>query len=112
MKYLYVTNAIQLQLYHYQLYIHQYAIKVVTTTYWHMTWWLMKISGLDRGLLRLESNMHILLRIFCHNNGMEFMFSIFWTLLKVLINVIFASNTYKFCLIVMVTSCLYYVCML
>jgi hypothetical protein len=34
MKYHYVTNAIQLQLYHYQLYIHQHAIKVVTTTYW------------------------------------------------------------------------------
>jgi len=59
MKYHYVTNAIQLQLYPYQLYI----IKVVTTTYWQMTWWLMKI-GLDKGLLRLESNMHILLRFF------------------------------------------------
>jgi hypothetical protein len=36
MKYHFVTNAMQLQLYHYQLYIHQYATKVVTTirTYW------------------------------------------------------------------------------
>jgi hypothetical protein len=33
-EYRYVTNAIQLQLYHYQLYIHQHVIKVFTTTYW------------------------------------------------------------------------------
>jgi hypothetical protein len=31
----------------------------------HMTWWLMKI-GLDKGLLRLESNMHILHTFFWH----------------------------------------------
>jgi hypothetical protein len=31
MKYQFVTNIIQLQLYHYQLYTHQHAIKVVTT---------------------------------------------------------------------------------
>jgi hypothetical protein len=31
MKYQFVTNVIQLQLYHYQLYTHQHAIKVVTT---------------------------------------------------------------------------------
>jgi hypothetical protein len=35
-EYHYVTNVIQLQLYHYQLYIHQHAIKVVTTTIY---WW-------------------------------------------------------------------------
>jgi len=74
-----------------------------------MTWQLMKI-GLDRGLLRLENNMHILLRFFGINNGMEIKFSIFWTFLKVLIDVIFALITYKFCLIVIVTSHLYYVC--
>jgi hypothetical protein len=77
----------------------------------HMTWWLMKI-GLARGFLRLKSSMHILFKFFSINNGMEFMFSSFWTFLKVLIDVIFALNTYKFCLIVIVTSHLYYVCML
>jgi len=32
MKFQFETNGIQLQLYHYQLYTHQYDIKVVTTT--------------------------------------------------------------------------------
>jgi hypothetical protein len=31
----------------------------------HMTWWLMKV-GLDKGFLRLESNMHTLLTFFWH----------------------------------------------
>jgi hypothetical protein len=31
----------------------------------HMTWWLMKIV-LERGLLRLESSMYILLRFLWH----------------------------------------------
>jgi len=31
----------------------------------HMTWWLMKI-GLNKGFLKLESNMHILFRFFWH----------------------------------------------
>ncbi len=38
---------------------------------------------------------------------MEFMFSNFWTFPKVLIDVIFVSNTYKFCLIVIIASQLY-----
>ncbi len=87
MKYRYITNVIQFQLCHYQFYIHQHAIRSLQQLIdEHMTWWLMKI-GLNRDLLRLESNMHILLRFFGINNGMEFMFSIFWTFPKVLIDV-------------------------
>jgi hypothetical protein len=58
----------------------------------HMTWWLMKI-GLDRGMLRLDNNMHVLLRFFWHKQWHGDHFFIFWTFLKVLIDAIFASNT-------------------
>jgi hypothetical protein len=46
-----------------------------------MTLWLVKIV-LERGLLRLENNLYVLLIFFGLNNGMEFMFSIFWTFEK------------------------------
>jgi hypothetical protein len=59
MKYQFVTNAIQLQLHHYQ-----HATKVILINE-HMTWWLMKIV-LARGLLRLKSSMYILLRFLWH----------------------------------------------
>jgi len=64
MKYQFVTNDIQLQLYHYQLYTHQHATKVIPIGE-HVTWWLMKIV-LERGLLRLESIMYILLKFLWH----------------------------------------------
>jgi len=45
----------------------------------HMAWWLMKIV-LQSGLLKLESSMYIYyVGFFSINNGMEFMFFIFWT---------------------------------
>jgi hypothetical protein len=47
----------------------------------HTTWWLMKIV-LERGFLKLKSNMYILLGFLWHNNGMEFVISIFWKFLK------------------------------
>jgi hypothetical protein len=74
-----------------------------------MTWWLMKI-GLEKGLLRLESSMHIL-GFFGINNGIEFMFFHFLDILKSFDRCDICINTYKFCLIAIVTSCLYYVCM-
>ncbi len=37
MKYQFVTHAIQLQLYHYQLYTHQHATKVVTIKTYQQT---------------------------------------------------------------------------
>jgi hypothetical protein len=36
----------------------------------HMTWWVMKIN-LDRGLLRLDNNMHVLLGFFWHKQWHE-----------------------------------------
>jgi hypothetical protein len=64
----------------------------------HMTWWLMKI-GLERCLLRSKNSMHILLMFLWHNNGMEFIFSSFWTFKKKLIDVILASIYTSFVLL-------------
>jgi hypothetical protein len=76
----------------------------------HMTWWLMRI-GLYKGLLRLESSMHTLFRFFWHKQWHGVQFSIFWTFSEVLINVIFALNTYNFCLILIVTHvCITFAC--
>jgi len=76
-----------------------------------MAWWLMKIV-LQSSLLKLKNNMYIYyVGFFRINNGMEFMFSMFWTIFRVLIDLIFASINTKFCLIAIVTSQLYYVCM-
>jgi len=70
----------------------------------------MKIV-LQSGLLKLESSMYIYyVGFFSINNGMEFMSSIFWTFFRVLIDLIFAS-IHTSCLIAIVTSQLYYVCM-
>jgi hypothetical protein len=66
MKYHYVTNTIQLQLYHYQLYIHQHVIKVITTYWWTHDMVTNEKIGLDEGLLKLESSMHILFKFFWH----------------------------------------------
>jgi hypothetical protein len=74
-----------------------------------MIWSVVKV-GLQRCFLRLESSMQIYLGFFGINNGMEFMFSIFWAF-KFFDVCDTCINTYKFSLIAIVTSCLYYVCM-
>jgi hypothetical protein len=77
MKYEFVTNAIQVQLYHYQFYTHTTEVLISE----HMTWWLMKIV-LERGFLRLKSSMYILLRILWHTQWHEIHVFQFLSILK------------------------------
>jgi hypothetical protein len=77
----------------------------------YLTWWLMKI-GLERCLLKLESNMHILLRFFWHKQWHGVHVFHFLDILKSFDKCDTCINTYKFCFIVIVTSRLYYVYML
>jgi hypothetical protein len=59
--------------------------------------------------MKLQHNMHSYLSLFGINNGMEFVFSIFWIFLNFFAKSDICINTYKFCLIV--TSHVYYVYM-
>jgi hypothetical protein len=64
-----------------------------------MAWWLMKIV-LQSNLLKLKSSMYIYYVGFSGiNNDMEFTFSIFWTIFRVLIDLIFASTHTSFVLL-------------
>ncbi len=64
-----------------------------------MAWWLMKIV-LQSSFLKLKSSMYIYyMGFFGINNGVEFMFFIFWTIFKVLKYVIFASIHTSFVLL-------------
>jgi hypothetical protein len=71
----------------------------------HMTWWLMKII-----FKRIACTPY--LGFFGINNAMEFMFSNFWTFLKVLIEVMFVSIHTNFVLLQNFNPHLYYVYML
>jgi hypothetical protein len=109
MKYQFVTNAIQLQLYHYQQLSRWLQQQELIDE--HMTRWLMKI-GLERCLLRLESSMHVLLRFLWHKEWHGVHVFHFLDILKSFDKCDTCINTYKFCLIAIVTPCLYYVYML
>jgi len=67
MEYHYVTNSIQFQWYTINFTFINMLLRWLLQQFIdeRMTWQLMKI-GLDRGLLRLENSMHILLRFFWH----------------------------------------------
>jgi hypothetical protein len=82
MKYQFITNVIQLQLYHYQLCIHQHVIKVVTTTRTYQCTHDMVVNQNKFRKVYFEIKKVACisyLGFFGINNGMEFMFSIFWT---------------------------------
>ncbi len=80
MKYQFVNNVIQLQLYRYQLYIHQHATKVITTirTYWWTHGTMGNENNFTKWSFEVRSSKYIYyVGFFSINNAMVFMFSIF-----------------------------------
>jgi hypothetical protein len=81
MKYQFVINVIQLQLYHYQLYTYEHAIKVIITTRTYQ--WTHDMVANENRFKKVSLEVKVTcifyLGLFGINNGMEFMFSIFWT---------------------------------
>jgi hypothetical protein len=110
-KFQFVTNANQLQLYHYQLYTYQHDIKVVTTTTYQWTHNMVtNENSFRKRSLRLESSMYILLRCLSqwHKQWHGTHVFHFLDIKKKFNRCDICINTYKFCLIAIITSCLYY----